>query len=148
MVEIRPACEADLKQIAEIEKQCFSLPWDEDMLRIQLGREYVFPVAADGETILGYVGMQYVLDEGYISNVAVSPHHRRKGIANMLLDALHLETEKLSLSFVSLEVRASNAPAIALYKKHGYVEEGRRKNYYQKPREDAIIMTRRWENEI
>jgi len=146
MLEIRPARESDLYQIAEIEKQCFSLPWDEDMLRIQLGERYVFPVAADGEEILGYVGMQYVLDEGYISNVAVAPQHRRKGIADMLLSALHSEAEKLDLSFISLEVRASNTPAISLYEKHGYIEEGRRKNYYEKPREDAIIMTRRWEN--
>ena len=148
MVEIRPAREADLEQIAAIEKQCFSLPWDENMLRTQLGGQYVFPVAVEGDTVLGYVGMQYVLDEGYISNVAVSPEHRRRGIADLLLSYLQAEAEKLSLSFVSLEVRASNAPAISLYAKHGYIEEGRRKNYYQKPREDAIIMTRRWENEI
>ena len=102
----------------------------------------------DGEHVIGYVGMMTVLDEGYISNVAVSPEHRRRGIADMLLSYLHAEAEKLALSFVSLEVRASNTPAISLYAKHGYIEEGRRKNYYQKPREDAIIMTRRWENEI
>ena len=144
MVEIRPAREGDLEQIAKIEKQCFSLPWDEDMLRVQLGERYVFPVAVDGENVLGYVGMQYVLDEGYISNVAVAPEHRRKGIADMLLNALHEKAAELKLSFVSLEVRASNAPAISLYSKHGYMEEGRRKNYYEKPREDAIIMTRRW----
>ena len=148
MIEIRPARESDLGQIAEIENQCFSMPWDEGLLRIQLGERYVFPVAAEGEEILGYVGMQYVLDEGYISNVAVSPKHRRKGIADMLLSALHKEAEKLSLSFVSLEVRASNVPAISLYSKHGYIEEGRRKNYYEKPREDAIIMTRRWESKL
>ena len=135
--------------LEELEKLCFSTPWNEQMIKSQLPDDkHEFIVAVNEEDLLGYVGMMYILDEGYISNVAVSPEHRRRGIADLLLSYLHAEAEKLSLCFVSLEVRASNAPAISLYSKHGYIEEGRRKNYYQKPREDAIIMTRRWENEI
>ena len=147
MIELRRVCREDLPQIAAIERTCFSAPWDENILAVQLGAGYVFLAAAEQKQILGYVGMQYVLDEGYISNVAVSPEHRRRGIAGLLLTRLHGIAEELGLAFVSLEVRASNEPAIALYEKYGYTQTGRRKNYYVRPREDALIMTRCRKNE-
>ena len=84
--------------------------------------------------ILGYVGMMYVLDEGYISNVAVAPEHRRLGIADALISKLMERSACLELSFVTLEVRCSNSAAMALYKKHGFIPVGRRKNYYDFPR--------------
>ena len=86
--------------------------------------------------------MMFVLDEGYISNVAVHPQWRRQGVADALLDALTEQARQKLLSFLTLEVRESNAPAIALYEKHGFRAVGRRKSYSEKPREDAILMTR------
>ena len=86
--------------------------------------------------------MMYVLDEGYISNVAVSPEYRRQGIADALIERLCIICRGLELSFVTLEVRAGNMPAIALYEKHGFHRVGLRRNYYERPREDALIMTK------
>ena len=138
--------EENLTAIEEIEKLCFSVPWTLEQLRSQLpGEQNVFLLAKDSSGfVLGYVGMMIVLDEGYISNVAVSPQYRRQGIADMLIRELLQEADKRALSFVTLEVRAGNAPAISLYAKHGFIPVGRRKNYYMKPREDAILMTKTW----
>ena len=86
--------------------------------------------------------MSYVLDEGYISNVAVSAEYRRQGIADALINKLCERAEELDLSFVTLEVRKSNDPAIALYSKYGFVPVGERKNYYEQPRENALLMTK------
>ena len=98
--------------------------------------------AEDAEgCVVGYAGLQVVLDEGYIDNIAVEPNARRHGVADELLDVF-CRFGEANLAFLTLEVRASNAPAIALYRKHGFEEAGRRKNYYTKPAEDAIIMTR------
>ena len=147
MIRIRNAEERDLPQIAGLEKQNFSLPWDEDMLRTQLGEQYIFLTAEENGQVLGYVGVQCVLDEGYMSNLAVESAQRRRGIGSLLLAELRREAQRRGLSFITLEVRPSNSPAIALYQKHGYREEGRRRNYYEKPREDALILTCRWETQ-
>ena len=119
------------------------MPWTWEQLKSQLkDSQHEFICALDGETVTGYVGMMYVLDEGYISNVAVSPAYRRQGIADVLIDELVNRCIGLKLAFVTLEVRESNAPAISLYTKHGFSPVGRRKNYYELPREDAILMTK------
>ena len=138
--------QTQLEQIEKIEQQCFSCPWTLDQLRSQLSDDrHVFLAAVDaGGTVLGYVGMMFVLDEGYISNVAVAPDFRRQGVADALISALMTRAEELNLAFVTLEVRAGNEPAKALYAKHGFVPVGRRKNYYDLPKEDAILMTRFW----
>ncbi len=130
--------------IEAIERQCFSLPWSRQALISQLPDSMHVFIAAVNEqdAVLGYVGMMYVLDEGYISNVAVSPSCRRQGIADALIDTLVCKAEEKQLSFVTLEVRESNTAAISLYKKHGFTEVGLRKNYYEKPTENAILMTR------
>ena len=139
---ISDASEALLPQIQRIEQQSFSVPWTEAMLRMQLAPDsHVFLTAATAEGVVGYIGMMYVLDEGYISNVAVRPDHRRQGVADALLDALEARARTLLLSFLTLEVRAGNEGAIALYEKHGFRVAGRRKNYYEKPTEDALLMT-------
>lgn len=91
--------------------------------------------------LLGYAGLHVVLDEGYIDNIAVDPNARRHGVADELLDVF-CRFGAANLAFLTLEVRASNEPAIALYRKHGFEEAGRRKDYYTKPKEDAVIMTR------
>ncbi len=135
---------AHIPQIEALERQCFSMPWTAELLQSQMkGSQHEFIAAVSPEgNVLGYVGMMYVLDEGYISNVAVSPEHRRQGIADKLIDRLCKICEGLSLSFVTLEVRAGNAPAIALYEKHGFRRVGLRKNYYERPKEDALLMTK------
>ena len=138
--------EAQLEQIEAIEQLCFSCPWTLEQLRSQLSDDrHVFLAAvAENGAVLGYVGMMFVLDEGYISNVAVAPARRRQGVADALISALMMRAEELGLAFVTLEVRAGNEPAKALYAKHGFVPVGRRKNYYDLPKEDAILMTRFW----
>lgn len=133
-----------IEQIEKLEKQCFSVPWTRQALVSQLPDDMHIFIAAfdDVGNVLGYVGMMYVLDEGYISNVAISPEYRRRGIADKLIAALVSRANEKDLSFVTLEVRQSNAPAIELYRKNGFSNVGLRKNYYTKPTEDAILMTR------
>ncbi len=141
-ITISNASEALLPQIQRIEQQSFSVPWTEQMLRMQLQPDsHVFLTAEAEGGVVGYIGMMYVLDEGDISNVAVHPDVRRRGVADALLDALQARARALLLSFLTLEVRQSNAPAVALYEKHGYRIAGRRRNYYEKPTEDALLMT-------
>ena len=91
--------------------------------------------------VVGYAGLQVVLDEGYITNVAVRPDYRRQGIAGELLGVFRRFAEGNKLAFLTLEVRESNAAARALYSKYGYKEVGVRKNYYDHPKENAILMT-------
>lgn len=143
MIEIVDTGLEHIDEIAELEKQCFSIPWTSEQLASQLtDNMHICLAAVDGEgRTVGYVGLMYVLDEGYISNVAVAPAHRREGIGGMLLDTLRERAEEKGLAFLTLEVRQTNEPAKSLYKKHGYVEVGLRKGYYAKPTEDAILMT-------
>ena len=135
--------EKHIKALHEIENECFSMPWTMDMLKAQFkDSRHEFIIAEDGEgKVLGYVGMMYVIDEGYISNVAVSSKYRRQGIADALICALYERAFALGLSFMTLEVRESNLPAISLYEKHGFTVVGKRKNYYELPKEDALLMT-------
>ena len=141
--EIINASEKHIEQLEQLEKACFSMPWTRDFLISQLPDDrHILIVAVDGEKVLGYVGMMYVIDEGYISNVAVAPEYRRQGIADALILELIDRCKGFELSFVTLEVRAGNAPAISLYEKHGFSPVGRRKNYYDFPKEDAILMTK------
>lgn len=136
------AAERHLSQVERLERACFSVPWTMEQLRSQLPDDrHVFLVAEQGGAVLGYVGLMYVLDEGYISNVAVSPEHRRQGIGETLIAELMRRAARLGLTFLTLEARASNAPAIRLYEKMNFRQVGRRKNYYQRPEEDAILMT-------
>ena len=129
-------------QVEELERLCFSLPWSHaTLIREIRDPGCVYLAAADGAELLGYAGMQTVLDEGYINNIAVSPQHRRRGVASALLSALTARARELELSFLTLEVRAGNAPAIALYEKFGFAAVGTRRGYYEKPREDALLMT-------
>lgn len=133
-----------IDDIVKIEKECFSLPWTRENLLAYLpdDRHLLLVAEDENERAIAYVGLMYVLDEGYISNVAVSPGHRRKGLANSLIEELAARAKGLELAFLTLEVRESNVPAIALYEKNGFVRVGLRKNYYDLPRENAILMTK------
>ena len=137
------ADETMLPQIEAIEQACFSMPWTRGQLAAQLDENrHVFLAAVDGDRVLGYVGMMYVLDEGYIANVAVATEARRQGIGRALIAALLKRADELELAFVTLEVRPSNTAAVALYSAFGFEPVGRRKNYYDKPSEDALLMTK------
>lgn len=140
---IVPVTADHLDQMEEIERLCFSDPWSRRLLSELLENEAAATLAAVGEdgTVLGYAGIQVVLDEGYVNNVAVRPEYRRQGVASQLLDVFRRFGEGQGLAFLTLEVRDSNQAARALYARHGFAEAGRRKNYYQHPKEDAIIMT-------
>ncbi|MCI9348333.1 MAG: ribosomal protein S18-alanine N-acetyltransferase [Oscillibacter sp.] len=133
-----------LDEAAALERVCFSDPWSRNMLAEELDNALAaFLAALDGTgAVVGYAGLQVVLDEGYILNIAVRPDCRRQQIASQLLEVFINFAQGNRLSFLTLEVRASNAPAIALYERWGFAEAGRRRNYYEHPREDAVIMTR------
>lgn len=139
---ILDAGEAQIAQIAQIEKACFSDPWPEDTLRAhRTGENHIFLAAVEGEETLGYISLTYVLDEGYIGNVAVSPTARRRGVGLALVEEMTSRAKALGLAFLTLEVRESNHAARALYARCGYRDVGLRRGYYEKPREDAILMT-------
>lgn len=141
--EIVPMDRSHIPQIAALERECFTDPWSEHLLEDALfDPQASFIVAEDGEegNILGYAGLHAILDEGYIDNIAVAPDARRHGVASALLDVF-CRFGAANLAFLTLEVRQSNAAAIALYEKHGFAAVGRRKNYYDAPREDAVLMT-------
>jgi len=135
-----------LKEIARLEKVCFSCPWSENALTEAYSAGTKFFVAVKGDKVLGYIGISCIIDEGYITNVAVFPEYRRQGVGRALLERVFSLARDEGLSFVSLEVRVSNSDAISLYKSLGFLEEGRRKNFYDNPKEDALILTKRFEN--
>ena len=137
---------AHVAQIARLEKICFSDPWSERSIASELDNKLAFwLVATEGETVAGYIGSQTVMDETDMMNVAVHPDFRRQGIAEALVNGLVKQLKDMGSHCLTLEVRASNVPAISLYEKLGFTEIGRRKNYYRNPREDALILRKEWE---
>ena len=146
-VRVVPMNGDHLDEVAELERVCFPDPWFRNMLKEELENALAAFLVALDETgaVVGYAGLQVVLDEGYILNVAVRPDCRRRGVAGQLLEVFLDFAQGNRLAFLTLEVRASNYEAIALYGSRGFRSTGRRKNYYEHPREDAIIMTREFE---
>lgn len=140
---IRAMRPEDLLQVCAVEKENFSLPWSEKSFRESMEREdTVFLSALIGEEVVGYLGCYCICGTGEITNVAVKKEHRRKGIGGLLLEQLYLEGAKHETEEFFLEVRESNEAAIALYACQGFVKEGIRKNFYEKPVEHAVIMWR------
>ena len=141
-VRIVPMAAEHLDEIAALEKVCFSAPWSRNMLAEELDNACSAFLTALDETdrVVGYAGLQVILDEGYITNVAVRPEDRQKGVAAQLLQVFINFAKGTRLSFLTLEVRPSNTAAIVLYGHHGFRTAGRRKNYYELPKEDALIM--------
>lgn len=143
-MEVRYMCEADLEQVAEIEKEIFSIPWSLEAFRDSLALDHtMYLVAVFEEKIVGYCGMYHVFHEGEIVNVAVAPEYRKKRVAKSLLEFLFFESVKHEIDNFFLEVRESNEPAIRLYESFGFEQTGIRKGFYEKPRENAIVMWKR-----
>ena len=133
-------------QVAELEKLCFSDPWSEKSVASELENELaLWLVALEGETLAGYVGSQTVMGETDMMNIAVTPGFRRQGIARELIQALIRELKEWESHSLTLEVRASNAPARGLYESLGFAQAGRRPGYYRNPKEDALILRKEWE---
>ena len=148
-VRIVPMTADHLDEVAELERLCFSVPWSRNMLAEELDNALSAMLVAldDQGRVAGYAGLQVILDEGYITNVAVRPDCRRQGVAGQILQVFLDFAQAQGLAFLTLEVRASNQAAILLYGSRGFRGMGRRKNYYEHPREDAIIVTKeftRW----
>lgn len=139
---IRKAAKSDVPAVEEVEKACFSVPWSyESLYHDILENKLAFYIVAeiDGK-ICGYVGVWKIFDEGHITNVAVAPEYRRMHIASAMLSVLFDVTGAQGIESYTLEVRAGNQAAIALYTGFGFCESGLRKGYYEDNGEDAIIM--------
>ncbi len=135
---------SDLPAAAHLEQLYFSVPWTERQLKGSLeSPEYLFVVAEEQGRVIGYGGLLKVLDEGDITNIVVEEAYRGKGIGRQLVKALLSEGKRCGLNAFTLEVRAGNAAAIHLYESLGFVREGIRRRFYQRPVEDALIMWKR-----
>ncbi len=132
--------------VAQIEKLCFSMPWSEKSVSGELTNPLaLWLVAVDADTVVGYVGSQSVMGEADMMNLAVLPQYRRQGVAKALVLRLIDALRAKEVHSLTLEVRASNAPAAALYASLGFLQVGRRPNYYSAPKEDALILRKEWE---
>ena len=160
---IRKMKPSDVEQVAAIEAQCFSMPWSEKGFLDSIAREDTIFLVAEldketetklldisleeekqattGDRIAGYIGMYTSCGEGEITNVAVSSEYRKQGIGNALVEAMKSAGKEKQLESILLEVRVSNERALSLYKGNGFIELGIRKNFYEQPTEDAIIMS-------
>lgn len=137
----RRMVEEDLDRVSEMEKEIFSTPWSKDSFFESLQKTYShFFVAEEDGSILGYLGIHNFGGDGEITNVAVDKIWRGKGVAFSMLTYAMDETKTEGIEAFTLEVRASNTPAIRLYEKLGFVNQGIRRNFYENPTEDAIIM--------
>ena len=146
MITITEMNAVHVPQVAELEKLCFADPWSEKSVASELENKWaLWLVALEENNVVGYIGSQTSIDETDVMNVAVHPDFRRKGIAEKLIEQLVAELKGRGSHALMLEVRASNAPAIALYEKLGFVQVGCRKNYYRNPKEDALILRKEWE---
>ena len=145
MIELKVMTDAHVAQVAQLEKICFSDPWSENSVASELKNPLsLWLVALDDVTVAGYIGSQSVEGEADMMNVAVHPDYRRKGIARELVTGLVAALSEKGVHSLALEVRVSNAPAIALYEQLGFAQVGRRPNYYRNPKEDALILRKEW----
>lgn len=145
MIRLEMMTDAHVFQVAQLERICFSDPWSENSVASELKNPLsLWLVAMDGETVAGYIGSQSVIGEADMMNVAVHPDYRRQGIARLLVTELVAALAKKGVSSLALEVRASNVPAISLYEQLGFIQVGRRPNYYRNPKEDAYILRKEW----
>ena len=142
-LDIRTLGREDAPTLAALETECFSCPWSEESFYECLGNDRFYFVGIFEENeLIGYGSLVTVLDEGDIAHIAVRKDKRGNGLGRMVLSALEEEAKNRGVVYLHLEVRESNAPARHLYEKVGFVTDGIRKNYYQKPLENAVLMTK------
>lgn len=142
-------CEMQVRHVPgvlDIERRSFPTPWSERAFLSELTQNAYarYIVAVQGQRVLAYGGMWLVLDEAHVTNIAVHPAHRRKGLGEMILNALEVRATAHGCRRMTLEVRPSNAVAQHLYKTHGFVVCGLRPGYYTDTHEDAVIMWKDW----
>ena len=148
-MKIEHMTEAVVPQVAALEAACFSTPWSESSIRSELENPYaIWLVAMEGDTLAGYLGVQFGPDGGDIMTIATAPAFRGQGIGKQLLSAMVQILREKQLGWLTLEVRPSNAAAVGLYEAMGFREVGRRPRYYKKPTEDALLMTLLFEEEV
>ena len=143
MIEIIPTALPHVNDIYQIEKESFPDPWSAAAISREITNKHSVCLTAwdsAAQTVAGHITMRHIINEGHISNIAVAKKYQRQGVGSLLLTALIAEAVNLEMIGVTLEVRVGNIAAISLYQKHGFAEEGRRKNYYSLPTEDALIM--------
>lgn len=134
--------EEDINGVAKIEKECFSVPWSEQAFIDEMKVDgSVSIVAKSGDSVCGFINGRLAAGEFYLNNIAVNEDYRKQGIAGKLLFALEINLGE-SAKLITLEVRKSNLAAQMLYTKNGYEIVGSRKNFYEKPTEDAVLMTK------
>ena len=134
--------ENNIHSVKQIEDECFSNPWSFESLNAELSKVGACFYVAEEDEAMGYIGFNMVLDEGYIANLAVKKIYRRQGVAEKLLSRVIETAKDNNLSFVSLEVRESNTPAIKLYEKFQFTKQGVRKDFYRSPKENGLILTK------
>ncbi|MCR5151188.1 MAG: ribosomal protein S18-alanine N-acetyltransferase [Clostridiales bacterium] len=139
---VRKWNEEDINGVFEIEKECFSSPWSYADLKnnFYLDSSHFYVALSRGE-IIGYIGVQEICFEAYITNIAVKKLYRKHGVGEKLLSAAVSGAKERGCDFITLEVRPSNCAAIYLYEKYGFTHRGKRKNFYSNPDEDALIYT-------
>jgi ribosomal-protein-alanine N-acetyltransferase len=143
MITIEQMLWDDLNQVLEIEEASFSSPWSRTAFEMEIGGENRYAyylVARDGDRVVGYLGAWFIVNEAHITNIAVRPTHRRRGIGELLLDYFFKKAVERDIDAVTLEVRVSNHHAQNLYWKMGFKDMGVRPKYYQDNQEDALIM--------
>lgn len=142
-MQIRPMTMTDCNQVAEIEAESFSMPWSLKAFTDTVEKpNFRYFVAEEAGEILGYCGFLYVLDEAEIPNVCVKASARRQGVGRKMLEVLITEAKTLGIAVLYLEVRESNEAAKALYASLGFLPNGIRKNFYEQPQENAILMSK------
>ena len=146
LFSISPMCQEDIPSLARLEEECFSEPWSEQSLAVELDNDtaHFFVAKSSDGTVVGYAGMHDVFGEGYIANIAVSAPWRGRGVGRLLVGSLVGYAQEKKFDFLTLEVRASNEAAISLYRTEGFELVGKRKDFYRNPQEDALLMTRRF----
>lgn len=146
MIVIEKMNDTHIASVAQLERENFSMPWSENVLTAELRNPLaLWLVAVLDDEVVGYVGAQIVPDEADMMNIAVSDGHRRQGIARWLILELLCQLREQGVRSLSLEVRASNLAAIALYEDLGFSQVGRRPGYYKMPKEDALILRKEWQ---
>lgn len=146
-MKIKKLDKADVSDIYEIEKSCFAKPWEKSVIEGTVAQKnYIYFGAYDGDTLIGYGSAAVIHKECYVNRIAVISSSRKQGAGSAVVSAIVDYCKAECDEFVSLEVRKSNAAAIALYQKHGFEKVGERRDFYENPTENALIMTLRLTN--